>query len=46
MIQHVESVDAAVKRSNLHSKYARPENEATTGQKDRTRAGKRFRFLF
>jgi hypothetical protein len=31
---------------NLHSKYARPVKEATTGQKDRTRAGKKVRFMF
>jgi hypothetical protein len=31
---------------NLHSKYARPIKVATTGQKDRTRAGKKVRFMF
>jgi hypothetical protein len=36
----------ALKHLNLHDKYARLENEATTGQKDRTRAGKCLRFLF
>ena len=34
------------KQLNPHSKYARPVKEATTGQKDRTRAGKELRFMF